>query len=460
MFKDDLSQLLAAYQFKNDPRLAEAKKIVLETLRDHQSRLTTIRPPQKELIQNYQEVLDAFNEARGGKLYFPYLGSGFGNGALVELLDGSVKYDMISGIGPHYWGHSHPDLTSILFDSILNDTIMQGHLQQNIETFHYAELLIKASGLDHCFFSSSGAMANENALKIIFQKKHPAQRLLAFDKCFIGRTLSLSQITDKPAYRENLPHTLYVDHIPYYDEMHPEESTKHALHVLDTHLKRHPRQHAAMCLELVQGEAGFRTGTKDFFQAIMKVLREHEIAIFVDEVQTFGRTPKLFAFQYYQLEEYVDVVSIGKLSQVCATLFNDEYKPKPGLLSQTFTSSTTALYAGLYIVRQLLNNHYFGPNGKIETIHHEFIRHFERLERLFPDRIKGPYGLGGMIAFTPSNGSAESTGKFVQDLFQGGVISFIAGAHPSRVRFLVPIGAITSSDIENVMKIVEEVLSL
>jgi acetylornithine/N-succinyldiaminopimelate aminotransferase len=202
------------------------------------------------------------------------------------------------------------------------------------------------------------------------------------------------------------------------------------------------------------------TGTKDFFQAIMKVLREHEIAIFVDEVQTFGRTPKLFAFQYYQLEEYVDVVSIGKLSQVCATLFNDEYKPKPGLLSQTFSSSTTALYAGLYIVRQLLNNHYFGPNGKIETIHHEFIRHFERLERLFPDRIKGPYGLGGMIAFTPSNGSAESTGKFVQDLFQAGVISFIAGAHPSRVRFLVPIGAITSSDIENVMKIVEEVLSL
>lgn len=458
MFESDEFNSLESYQFKNDPRIEEAKKLLVKTLKDHQTHLTGVQPPKKPLEKKYHEILEAFDSIRGGKLYFPYLGSGFGNGALVELMDGSVKYDMISGIGPHYWGHSNADLLGIVFDAILNDTVMQGHLQQNIETYHYAELLVKSSGLDHCFFSSSGAMANENALKIIFQKKHPAHRLLAFDKCFIGRTLSLSQITDKPGFREELPQTMHVDHIPYYDPKRPEESTKETLHHLHMLLKRHPKQHAVMVFELVQGEGGFHAGTTVFFEAIMKVLKEHGIAIFIDEVQTFGRTNELFAFQHFHLEKYVDVVSIGKLSQVCATLFRSEFKPKPGLLSQTFTSSTTALYAGYYIVKQLLNNHFFGPYGKIEVMHQEFLEHFKKLEQKHPGKISGPYGIGSMIAFTPFDGEPKRTAKFVQDLFHSGVISFTAGSDPTRVRFLVPIGVLTSTDISNVVDIVEKVL--
>lgn len=459
MDKENALHTLSAWHFKNDQRIIQAKKMIMEALRDHQSEITGVRPPKTELIQSYQEIIDSFNHIRGGKLYFPYLGSGFGNGSLVELLDGSVKYDMINGIGPHYWGHSHPELMGELIDAIMNDTIMQGNLQQNIETYHFAKLLTEASGLDHCFFSSSGAMANENALKIIFQKKFPAQRILAFEKCFIGRTLALSQITDKPSFRENLPQTLQVDYLPYYNALHPEESLKHTLHALEVHIKRYPKQHAMMCLELVQGEAGFHSGTKEYFQALMAELKKHEIAILVDEVQTFGRTPELFAFHYFQLQEYVDVVTIGKLSQVCATLFKNEYKPKSGLLSQTFTSSTTALYAGYFIVQQLINNHYFGPCGKIEAIHQEFEKHFRNLENCYPDKIKGPYGIGSMIAFTPFDGKSETVSKFVQDLFHEGVISFVAGSSPTRVRFLVPIGTLTSNDIENVMKIVEKVLN-
>lgn len=458
MHEDPSLEFLEAGHFKRDPRVAEAKKLILEALKDHQSKLTGVRPPKSELIKSYEEVLYDFNHIRGAKLYFPYLGSGFGNGALVELMDGSVKYDMISGIGPHYWGHSHPELTAELFESILNDTVMQGHLQQNIETYHYAKLLTEASGLDHCFFSSSGAMANENALKMIFQKKFPAQRILAFDRCFMGRTLFLSQITDKPSFRENLPSNLFVDYIPFYDHQNPENSIKNTLHALLYHLRRHPKQYAAMCMELVQGEAGFHTGTREFFVALMEELKKHEIAILIDEVQTFGRTGQLFAFQHYQLEEYADIVTIGKLSQVCATLFNNAYKPRPGLLSQTFTSSTTAIYAGYYIVRQLLENRYFGPQGKIEQMHREFLNAFERLEKKYPGMIQGPYGIGSMITFTPLDGEAETVAKFVQDLFQMGVISFVAGSHPTRVRFLAPIGALTVEDIENVMKIVEKVL--
>ncbi len=450
---------LIAARLKQDPRIAEGKKLLIEAIRDYQKSLTHISPPQSELTQSYESTLETFHQVRGGRLYFPYLGSGWGHGPLVELLDGSVKYDMISGIGPHFWGHSYPPLIEVAIDAALSDTIMQGHLQQNQDAFLLSQLLVKASGLDHCFLSSSGAMANENALKLAFQKKSPAYRILAFDRCFMGRTLSLSQITDKPIFREGLPIQLHVDYIPFYKAEDPEGSTKHALKMLQHHLSRYPHQHAVMCFELIQGEAGFNMGTKEFFISLMRVLKEHDICIFVDEIQTFGRTPRLFAYQYFELEEYIDLVSIGKLSQVCATLFKSTLKPKQGLLSQTFTSSTSALQTSYWIVQHLLSSDFYGPNGKLVQLHHRFEEHFKRLEAKWPNRIQGPYGIGAMVIFTPFEGEAQRVARFVQDLFQAGVISFVAGSHPTRVRFLIPAGVMTLEDVDAVMQIVENVLA-
>ena len=448
----------AADRLKEDPRVIQAKKLLMEAFADHQKCLLTIRPSQKEFLQTYQEMLENFHVLRGGKLYFPYLGSGWGHGPLVELLDGSIKYDMISGIGPHFWGHSYPPLIEVAIDAALSDTVMQGHLQQNQDAFLLSQLLVKASGLDHCFLSSSGAMANENALKLVFQKRSPATRLLAFDQCFMGRTLALAQITDKPAYREGLPTTLAVDYVPFF---HPEDergSIKHSLHVLRHHLTRYPHQHAAMCFELVQGEAGFHMGTTEFFRSIMTMLKEHEIPIFVDEIQTFGRTLELFAFQYYHLEEFIDVVSIGKLSQICATLFKAHMKPKPGLLSQTFTGSTSALQASCWIVKQFLTGDFFGPKGKLVALHQRFEHHFRRIEEKWPGSVHGPYGIGAMVIFTPHDGEMQWVAEFVQELFHAGVISFVAGSHPTRVRFLIPAGVMTLEDVDSVMSIVEKTL--
>ncbi len=449
---------LISKKFKNDSKILEAGKLIDEAIESYRDQIAAVKPPREELKQNYNETIESFNRIRGGNLYFPYLGSGWGRGPLVELLDGSIKYDMISGIGPHFWGHCHPPLMKVAFEASLSNTIMQGHLQQNYEAYLISDLLIKASQLDHCFLSSSGAMANENALKLIFQKQFPANRVLAFDRCFMGRTIALSQITDKPAYREGLPHLLHVDYLPFYRPEDPEGSIHHTLNVLHHLLARYPKQHAAMCFELIQGEAGFHAGSEEFFKAIMEVLKEQGIQIFIDEVQTFGRTPKLFAFQYYHLEEYVDVVSIGKLSQVCATLFRSHLKPKSGLLSQTFTSSTVALQTSYWIIEHLLLGQFFGEEGKICQLHRHFVKHLEHLEKKYPDKIKGPYGIGAMVIFTPLDGNAQKVAQFVQDLFHEGVISFIAGSHPTRVRFLIPAGVMTFDDIDQVMKIVEKVL--
>jgi len=177
---------------------------MLEALADHQERITGVKPPDPALRTPYEQVLREFGRIRAGNLFYPYIGSGIGRGPLVELADGSVKYDFISGIGVHHWGHSHPVLVEAALDAALRDTVMQGNLQQNMESVELARTLLDAAtasgaGLKHCFFSTSGAMANENALKIIFNKRAPADRLLALDGCFAGRTLGLSQVTDRPA---------------------------------------------------------------------------------------------------------------------------------------------------------------------------------------------------------------------------------------------------------------------
>ena len=140
----------------------------------------------------------------------------------MELADGSVKYDMISGIGVHYLGHSHPALIAAGVDAAIRDTVMQGNLQQNVESVAMSQTLLDLANrgekrLTHCFLTTSGSMANENSLKIILQKQTPASRVLAFEHAFAGRTLAMSMITDKASFRTGLPKVLDVDYLPFWD---------------------------------------------------------------------------------------------------------------------------------------------------------------------------------------------------------------------------------------------------
>ena len=455
---------LAADQLRNDPRLLEAKKLILEAVAEHQQPLSSVRSPSPELSVDYQEMLKEFGGFRGGDIFFPYLGSGIGNGPFVELADGSVKLDMITGIGVHGYGHSHPRLIEAGIDAAISDTVMQGNLQQNTESCDIVRLLVETaceSGaeLKHCFLSTSGAMANENSLKMAFQKNQPANRVIAFTHCFAGRTLGLAQVTDKAKYRVGLPDTIGVDYIPFFNHEDPEKSTTDAVDRLKHHIERNPGKHAALWLELIQGEGGYYPGDTDFFKALIEVARENNIAVIADEVQTFCRTTRPYAFQHFGLDKLVDLVTIGKISQVCATLFTDAYKPKPGLVSQTFTGSTFAITAAQAIVSGLIESGNFGEDGKNIRLHNHFVAGIKAINKKHPGSLSGPHGLGGMVAFTPFDGSAEVARDMVVRLFDKGLMSFMAGGNPSRVRFLMPIGCVTESHIDMACGIIETVVA-
>lgn len=457
-----MSELLAQ-KLMHDTRVTQGKRLLLAALAEQQKRLTGIRPPSADLKASCAQTLREFGEIRGGSLYYPYLGSGIGRGPLVELADGSVKYDMISGIGVHYLGHGHPSLVEASIDAALQDTVMQGNLQQNAEAVEVSRLLVELAGLHgadlkHCFLSTSGAMANENALKMVLNKRHPANRILAFEHTFAGRTIALSQITDKPAYRAGLPTALAVDYVPFFNPDRAAESTQAAVAVLKSHLSRYSKQHAAMWFELVLGEGGYYAGGREFFIALAETCKAAGVPVCMDEVQTFGRTTEPFAFQHFGLDRFVDVATVGKLTQVCATLFSDEYKPPAGLISQTFTGSTSSLFAARSILGLLRRGDSFGPRGRIARLHERFVGRLKQIGARHPGWVTGPFGLGAMIAFTPLDGTEQTVKKFLQALFEAGVIAFVAGANPYRARFLMPVGAIADEDIDAVCAVVEGVL--
>jgi 4-aminobutyrate aminotransferase-like enzyme len=450
--------------FYTDPRLEKAKKLIQEALSEHSSHITGVKAANPELKASYDELLKKMADYRGGALFYNYLGSGIGHGPLVELADGSVKYDFITGIGVHYMGHSHPGVIEAQINGAISNTVMNGHLQQNVDTAGLLELFSTAAckngaGVKNVFLSTSGAMANENAFKIIFQKRSPASRFFAFEKCFAGRTLGMAWVTDKAAYRQGLPKTIDVDYIPFYNAEDHQGSIDKAVYAMKKMLTRYPGQYAGFIMELIQGENGSWVGNTEFFEALIKVCKENNISVLVDEVQTFARTTELFSFQYFKLDKLVDVVTVGKNSQVCATLFTDDHKPKPGLMSQTFTGSAAQIAASYYVINSIVTGGYLGENGKIERLHKRFKENLEKISQKYPDKLNGPYGIGAMVAMTVFGGDEPKSKAFTVKLFENGVLSFMASGHPTtRVRFLMPIMVTDEKHIDEVCVIIEKTL--
>jgi len=443
--------------FVNDPEYLNLKAQLMALYSSYSGNVSEIKGPTRGRKISYQKLLNQMGDLRGGNLWYPYLGSGMGNGAFVELWDGSVKLDFISGIGAH-WSHGHPDLLELRLDSAFSDLVLQGNLQQNVSAHECLSLFKELSGMDHAFLTTSGAMAAENALKMAFQKHHPAHRILAFENCFMGRTLAIASITDKAQYRDGLPSTLEVDYIPFYDHKDPEGSIQRALRTLKIYLNRYPGEYAAMVFELIQGEGGYYPGTHDFFSALMTELRSHNVCVLVDEIQTFGRLDTPFAFQHFKLNSFVDIVTVGKLSQVCATLFSENYTPRPGLVSQTFTSSSSAIASSIVILKALRDAGFCGAKG-LNVTHADYFRSaLQKLEKRYPDLIEGPYGYGLMIACTMFKGEPKRVYKFLQEMFNCGLIAFVAGRNPTRVRFLPPVGGLSVEVIDIAVSIIEDQL--
>ncbi|MCO8124116.1 aminotransferase class III-fold pyridoxal phosphate-dependent enzyme [Stieleria sp. TO1_6] len=459
---------LVADALRNDPRIAEAKRLIRDAMQDHGSRLE-IRPSSDALRASFAASIDRLTAVRGGDPIWPYLSSGIGRGPYVELADGSVKLDFICGIGVHGAGHSDPGIVDAAIDAAIEDTVMQGNLQQNPASIEIMEQLIglaqrHGASLEHCLLSTSGAMANENALKIAMHHVSTTQntladRVIAFDNAFAGRSLAMAALSDRPSYRTGLPLIIPVDYLPFRDPADPEQSQRKAVDELHRLLKRHPGRYAAFWAEPIAGEGGYYPGSTEFFTELCEPLKQAGIPIIFDEIQSFSRTSRPFAFQHYGLDSFADIVTVGKVTQVCATLYSSAMKPTGPILSQTFTGSTSSIATGIEMLRRLDQADCFGDSGQNNQRADYFATELERLSQKYPDLVRGPFGEGMMVAFTPGDGSFEFAKKLMMRLFDIGLLVFVCGGGPTRIRFLPPPATTTTDHIDHAIELLDQGLA-
>ena len=451
-------ELLTGRKIDHSPTVEGLVNDLVDEVTVINKELQTIQPANPALVERAKNKIEHIGALRGRPLYHNYVGTGAGQGVYVELEDGSVKMDLINGIGIHLMGHSHPRVMKAAVRGALSDVVMQGNLQPNNEYVRLTEKLIQIAGrksrLKHAWFSTCGTMANENALKMSRQKNSPAKMIVAMKNAFAGRSTMMAEVTDNPAYKQGLPEYADVLRIPNYDKRDSQSGDK-ALRALKEHAAKFEKNIAAFSFEPMLGEGGFVPVPREFYVPMLEFCKQQKIAVWADEVQTFARTGEFFAFETMGLGEYMDIVTIAKTVQLGATLYTEEYNPKPGLIAGTFSGGSTSMTVGLEIL-EMLEEGYLGPNGRIQHIHNHFVQGFNRLnETTCKGLLADAGGMGLMIAVTPFDGKKEQAETLVKKLFNNGLITFTCGKDPVRIRFLVP-AIIQDTDIELALDVIEK----
>ena len=83
----------------------------------------------------------------------------------------------------------------------------------------------------------------------------------------------------------------------------------------------------------------------------------------------------------------------------------------------------------------------------------------KKLSIKHPNKISGPYGLGGMLVFTPFEGNPNLVSDLLLKLYNNGLMGFTTGSYPQRIRFLLPLGSVTKKDIEEAINIIDKSIS-
>src|SRR5262245_46408275 len=126
-----MTHVRTGQKIKSDTKIQKLVDEITDSVSAHNQKITGPREASPEYKMEYEDLLKRVEKFRGRPLFYPYIGSGSGNGPYVELEDGSVKLDLINGIGIHILGHGHPGVIKASLTGALSDIVMQGHLQIN-----------------------------------------------------------------------------------------------------------------------------------------------------------------------------------------------------------------------------------------------------------------------------------------------------------------------------------------
>lgn len=219
-------------------------------------------------------------------------------GVRIRLADGRELIDGISSWWTMCHGYRHPHIVSAVHAQLdsLPHVMFAGLVHEPALTLARRLSALLPGTLNRVFFSESGSVAVEVALKIAVQywknRGENRHRFLAFKDGYHGDTLGALSVTD-PACGFHDAHAAY--RVPQLFAELPRDAAARA--ALETLLDRHGHEIAAAIVEpRVQGAGGMRFHDVATLEALHAACKAHGILLIHDEIMTgFGRTGQLFA---------------------------------------------------------------------------------------------------------------------------------------------------------------------
>jgi acetylornithine/N-succinyldiaminopimelate aminotransferase len=255
--------------------------------------------------------------------------------------DKGIEYlDLYSGHGVISVGHSHPEYNAKL-KAQLDQLSFYSNAIQNPLQVELAEKLGKLSGCEEysLFLCSSGAEANENALKMASFHTNKS-RVISFHNAFHGRTSAAVATTDNPKIVAPMNAQQVVTFLPLDN-----------IQLVENELKK--GDVACIIIEPIQGVGGLDMGTTEFFQGLEKICAQYNVVLILDEVQSgYGRSGKFFAHQHHGIKPDIICMAkgMGNGFPIGGILTSPKFKASYGLLGTTFGGSHLACAAGIAVL--------------------------------------------------------------------------------------------------------------
>ncbi len=217
-------------------------------------------------------------------------------GVRIKLADGRELIDGISSWWTMCHGYQHPHIKAAVAAQLdtLSHVMFAGFVHEPALTLARRLAALLPGKLDRVFFSESGSVAVEVALKMAVQywRNRGKQRsqFVAFRNGYHGDTLGALSVTDPGCGFHDALAGYRVPQL--FADLPRDETTRNALDVLLS-----SRDIAAVIVEpRVQGAGGMRFHDAATLAAIRAACDQHGVLMIADEIMTgFGRTGTLFA---------------------------------------------------------------------------------------------------------------------------------------------------------------------
>ena len=236
-------------------------------------------------------------------------------GSRILLADGRELTDGVASWWTACHGYNHPHVRAAVERqlAVLPHVMLGGMVHEQALTLAGRLAATMApSGLDRVFFSDSGSVAVEVALKMALQYWRnrglsSRSQIVAFNGGYHGDTTGAMAVSDPQtgfhvAFTGLLPVHIVVD-------LPSDEARTKALEAL---FARQAERIAAIIVEpLVQGAGGMRFHEARVLRTLRTLADRYDVILIFDEIFTgFGRTGAMFAFQEAQVAP--DILAISK----------------------------------------------------------------------------------------------------------------------------------------------------